>query len=184
MKQIATFIFGMAFATTALAQEKEKITGDGNNELKINMAYFVFEIVELNYERILMDEFSVGVGASYWFDKYADIDFVVNPFFRFYPIDTRRRAATFFIEGNAGIIGGTDRFYTYEPYDPVTGPYPVQTYHEKSFVRGGAGVAVGAKFLSKNHFIGEAYLGIGRIFGAEGYTDTYPRAGINFGKRF
>lgn len=182
MKQIVTFIFAMALAASALGQEKEKITGDGNNELKINMAYFVFEIVELNYERILMDEFSIGVGASYWFDAYADIDFVVNPFFRFYPINTRRRAATFFIEGNAGIVGGTDRFYHWELSDPVNGNFPV--YQEKSFVRGGAGVAVGTKFLSRNHFIGEAYLGVGRIFGVDGYPDVYPRAGITFGKRF
>lgn len=163
-------------ASVTFAQEVEKITDDGNNELKINLVYFVFEIVELNYERVLSDELSIGVGASYWFGEQDAIDYAINPFFRFYPLNTSRRAAMFFIEGNAAIIGGTEYYHNWLP----NGNW---VHDETNFVRGGAGVAAGVKLLSKNHFVAEAYLGIGRIFGST-YTEVYPRAGITFGKRF
>ncbi len=177
MKQFISFVFAALLVSSVFAQEKEKITDDGNNELKINLAYFVFEIVELNYERILMEEFSVGLSANYWFDDQTNIDYMISPFFRFYPVDSRRRAAGFFIEGNAAIIGGRAYEYFYSPFG-------FGYNEEKDFVRGGAGVAVGGKFLSKNHFVGEAYAGIGRIFGSNNYPEVYPRVGITFGKRF
>ncbi len=179
MRRITSTILALFFTTLAFAQEKEKITEDGNNEIKINLAYFVFEILEVSYERILMDEFSVGVAANYWFEDNANIEYMINPYFRFYPIDTRRRAATFFLEGNAALLGGTERVYTSQP-----GFWYWDQYEERSVVRGGAGVAVGGKFLSKNHFVGEVYLGIGRIFGSNNDLEVYPRAGISFGKRF
>ena len=164
-------------ASSALAQEKEKITDDGNNELTINLAYFVFEIVELNYERILMEEFSVGLAANYWFEERPDIEYMIAPFFRFYPIDSRRRASAFFIEGNFSVVGGTEYEYFYSPFGSGIP-------REENYVRGGAGVAVGGKFLSKNNFVGEAYGGLGRIFGSDSWPEIYPRVGVTFGKRF
>jgi hypothetical protein len=180
MKQITSTIIALFFATAAFSQEKEKITDDGNNEIKINLAYFVFEIVELSYERILMDEFSVGIAANYWFDDYSNIDYMFNPFFRFYPLDTKRRGATFFIEGNAALLGVTEQIYMTD----FNNGFWEHSYEETNVTRGGAGVAVGGKFLSKNHFVGEAYLGLGRIFGSNNFPEVYPRAGITFGKRF
>ncbi len=173
MKRILSFIFSFTLVISAWAQEPEKITDDGDNELKLNMGYLVFEILEINYERILNDEFSVGVGASYWFAEGDNTDYVVNPFFRFYPINTPGRAATFFIEGNAGIVGGTERQWVRNG-----------VWEDVNFLRAGAGVAAGAKFLSKNNFVGEAYLGVGRIFDSTRYLELYPRVGVTFGKRF
>ena len=47
----------------------------------------------------------------------------------------------------------------------------------------GLGAAAGAKFLTKNGFVGEIYVGAGRLFGSSD-IEVYPRAGITIGKRF
>lgn len=176
VKLLCPIIFAAFFTCSVFAQDADKITDDGNNELKVNLAYLLFEIVELNYERLITDEIGVGLGASYWFGENAEIDYMFNPYFRFYPIDAKRRAASFFIEGNAGIVGGTEFIH----FHTETG----WGNREDTFVRGGAGIAVGAKFLSKGNFLAEGYLGIGRIFGTPSFPDVFPRVGVTFGKRF
>ncbi len=45
----------------------------------------------------------------------------------------------------------------------------------------GLGIAIGWKYLSRNNWIGEIYLGGGRDFINDG---GYPRLGISIGKRF
>ncbi len=176
MKPQILLIFALLTGFATYAQEPPKVTDEGDNELKINLAYLLFEIVELNYERLITDEIGVGLGASVWFGGNSDIDFMFNPYFRFYPIDADRRATSFFIEGNAGFLGGREliSFHTENGWDS----------REDNFVRGGAGIAVGAKFLSKGNFLAEGYLGIGRIFGTPSFPDVYPRVGVTFGKRF
>ena len=45
--------------------------------------------------------------------------------------------------------------------------------------------AAGGKFLTRNGFLGEAYLGVGRSFGRNSNNnEAYPRVGITIGKRF
>jgi len=46
------------------AQEDPKSTIQGNNELKINMAYAIAGFPEITYERILDDGGSVGLSAT------------------------------------------------------------------------------------------------------------------------
>src|SRR5690606_37133585 len=118
MRKFIILGFTIMLATITLGQDSGKITDDGNNEISVNLGYLVFEIVELQYEHIINDEFSIGLAANYWFSTQENIDFLINPYFRFYPINTRRRAATFFIEGHAGIIGGRETEYYY-PFNEI-----------------------------------------------------------------
>ena len=41
----------------------------------------------------------------------------------------------------------------------------------------GLGAAAGAKFLTKNGFVGEIYAGVGRLFGSTSNEDVYKRQG-------
>ena len=179
MKFHFLLVFSLLCVFSAQAQESSEAPVSAErlkNELRVNLAYTLFEIAEINYERLIGDEIGVGLAASYWFgDDYA-ITYMFNPYFRFYPVPSAR-AATFFIEGNAGIVGGVEHSYFHNEHGTWL---PRNT----DVVRGGAGVAAGAKFVSKGNFVAEAYLGLGRVFGDYNFTEVYPRLGLTFGKRF
>jgi hypothetical protein len=157
------------------SQDAYPVGSEGNNELKINLLYVVLEAVELDYERILNQDVSVGLSANYWFAEYSDFNFMAIPYFRFYPAE-KLRASGFFIEGNMALIG-------YDSYESIyrNGYW---TGEEKARVSIGAGIAVGGKFISKSGFFGEVFGGLGRIFDDENYLELYPRVGISIGKRF
>ncbi len=146
------------------------------NEIKVNLLYFVFETIEISYERIVAEELTIGLAASYWVDESSEYDLILNPYFRFFPGQNRVPCNGFFIEGNAAFIAGErseigfngNSFYSIE---------------DEPYYAGGAGVAVGGKFVSRSNFFGEVYGGLGRIFG-DSYVEIYPRVGISFGKRF
>ena len=49
----------------------------------------------------------------------------------------------------------------------------------------GLGLAIGGKFLTKNGFIGEIYIGGGRNFiNTDKIDGGYPRIGVSIGKRY
>mgnify|MGYP000146115486 CR=1 FL=1 len=55
--------------------------------------------------------------------------------------------------------------------------------YTRSSTNFGFGAAAGVKLLARNGFVGEVYLGLGRLFG-ESIAGAYPRVGISLGKRF
>jgi len=75
------------------------------------------------------------------------------------------------------VIGEKELNYNYD-YNTQIG---TSTTISKTSI--GFGFAAGAKFLARNGFTGEVYLGAGRIFG-ESFSDAYPRVGVSLGKRF
>ncbi len=157
------------------AQESFPEGSEGNNELKINLLYVVLEVVELDYERITSDNFSVGMAVNYWFAEYSEYNFMVTPYFRFYPAE-KLRASGFFIEGNMSVVG-------HDQYERewVNGFW---TGEEVSKVSVGGGLAAGGKFISKSGLFAEVFAGVGRIFHDHNYPELYPRVGITLGKRF
>lgn len=172
---ILSIFFAFVYTLNVSAQESFTSGNEGNNELKVNLFYVVLETVELDYERILNQNFSVGLAANYWFNDNSDYNFMALPYFRFYPSD-KLRASGFFIEGNMAVIG----------YDQFTGGWRDGIYTEEwdSRVGFGGGIAAGGKFMSKSGFFGEVFGGVGRIFHDLNFPDIYPRAGISIGKRF
>lgn len=191
MKQLLSILALFAFSTVAFAQqnenqnpanqkmlEKSRALGQlGDNEIRINIPYAIAGIPEVNYERYLADNMGLGVAGAYSFEKVDNmrLRYQIMPYARLY--FGEKKACGFFIEANLGLIGQQSR----EIYYGVGG-MTITDSSRKSF-NAGFGAAAGAKFLARNGFVGEVYLGMGRLFG-NSITYAYPRLGICLGKRF
>ncbi len=181
MKKITLFCLLMALSLANYAQKtdtvKRKSTVSGNNELKLNLLYTVLGLPEINYERILGDDMGLGAAVLFGADDDNNFNFAVIPHFRVY--FGAKKASGFFVEANAAVVSVRERTYMY--YSNTSSISSASTYQNSTNL--GMGAAAGGKFLTKSGFIGEAYFGLGRIFGNE-YEDVYPRLGITLGKRF
>lgn len=142
------------------------------NELKLNLAYGLVGILEINYEYILENDFGIGLAANYSFRDEPNFQYQFIPYFRFYPM-VKMRGAGFFVEANAAVMAIVNQDYT-----DGSGSSQGETS-----VGGGLGLATGFKFLSRNNYIAEFYIGAGTVFG-DYNTELYPRLGITMGKRF
>lgn len=148
------------------------------NEVKINVGAVAFGLPEINYERLLLNaDMGIGVAGMFSIASYEHVEYQIMPFYRMY-FAQRRPCSGFFIEVNIGIVGQKNE-YDYLNYE--TGEY----YYEKEErdVFFGAGVAVGIKWMNSRGLVGEAFGGVGRLYG-DPYSEVYPRVGISLGKRF
>lgn len=189
MKKMILIGLCLASSVFANAQQADTIATrnvgiNGNNELKLNLVYTIAGFPELNYERIIKDDMSVGVAVLVGLEKNSDYSFGIMPNYRVY--FGGKKANGFFIEANAAIISNRSDYYNFDHlaytsypagYNPYTNPTT------KVYTNFGLGAAAGGKFLTKNGFVGEVFLGVGRLFDSS-YDDAYPRAGITIGKRF
>lgn len=172
------FLF-FAFAFQDLRAQDSDFEEMGNNEIKLNLLYGVFEIIEIHYERIISDHIGLGFSGSYFFDQDAEIRGLALPYFRFYPSGSLR-AEGFFIEANSGVVATetTDEYY-------IGGPNGISFQSEdESAVSFGFGVAIGGKFITRSGIFGEAYGGVGRIYNQDDNVEFYPRIGLTMGYRF
>ena len=153
------------------APQSNSLNGSDNNELRINLLMSIVGLPELNYERFFADNMGVGLAVSIALDKVENISTrsIILPYYRLY--FGNKKASGFFIEGNMAIVGQKELNYSYD-YNSQVG-----TSYTSSSTDFGLGFAAGAKFLTRNGFIGEAYLGIGRLFG-ESINGAYPRVGV------
>ena len=148
----------------------------GDNEIKINLPYFIAGIPEITYERILDDNSALGLSAAFSLEKDIDMDtrWMLTPYYRMY--FGRNKAKGFFIEADMAVIN-QNLYSTNNNVEYISG----------TMTNAGFGGAVGAKFLNKNGYIGEFYGGASRLFGlgdANVKNDYFPRIGICIGKRF
>lgn len=189
MKKLLLFSLLLASTFLALAQSSDttstKSSGlNGNNELKLNLVYTIAGFPELNYERIIKDDMSVGLAVLLGIEKSAEYSFGFIPNYRVY--FGGKKANGFFIEANAAIISNREDYYNYDFLTYTSYPAGYQPYVapvDKIYTNFGLGAAAGAKFLTKNGFVGEVFLGVGRLFGSNS-LDAYSRSGITIGKRF
>ncbi len=165
---------------SSIQKKAEAIGHGGNNELKINLLFSVIGMPEISYERIIEDNMGLGVSVFVGLDNTQNYKFGFIPHFRLY--FGQKKASGFFIEGNTGVVSFGDNDY----YEPMYQSDYVPTYVKRSSTNFSLGAAAGGKFLTRNGFLGEAYLGVGRLFGERsGYSnEAYPRVGITIGKRF
>lgn len=156
----------------------------GSNEIKINLLYTVIGIPEINYERLLEDNMGVGIALAVRLTDEnifgSRFNFIITPHYRLY--FGNKKANGFFIEGNAGVVSYKEADYSSLPYTSYPPDFDYSSL-DKNYTKIGLGVAAGAKFLTRNGFLGEAYLGVGRVFGSTS-IDVYPRMGLTIGKRF
>lgn len=136
----------------------------GNNELKLNAAYLLAGFAEITYERLLGDDSAIGISAGFALDNDIDYRFAVLPYYRLY--FGKKRAAGFFVEGNANF-------------------FSERGFESDTEFGAGLGLAVGGKLINSKGWIAELFLGLGRnLVNNDEISEAYPRAGILVGKRF
>jgi len=169
-------------ATNVSASQAKSLTVSDDNELRINLLMSIAGLPELNYERFIADNMGVGLAVAFAVDNANDMTTrsIILPYYRLY--FGSKKASGFFIEGNMAIVGQKQVYYN--SYYDSNGYYTLDgTSYTHSSTNFGLGFAAGAKFLTRNGFIGEVYLGMGRLFG-ESVDGAYPRVGVCLGKRF
>ncbi|MGF1924570.1 MAG: hypothetical protein ACQUHE_10360 [Bacteroidia bacterium] len=164
----------------SIQKNAEAIGHGGNNELKINLLFTVLGMPEISYERLLADNMGIGASVFVGLDDSQDYKFGFIPHYRIY--FGAKKASGFFIEGNASLITSRDYSSIYYGSSSYYGYYGSV---ERNITTFGLGAAAGGKFLTRNGFLGEAYLGVGRSIGEHASDlEAYPRVGITIGKRF
>lgn len=195
-KKISVFIFSILVGLTAYGQQVgQQVIHDRNfeyekdpmalkNEIHFNLLSSVLGLPEINYERFLESNFSVGMSVMASLDapEKQDLRAAFIPFGRLY--FGYGNCEGFYIEGNAAVVNEKYRDYYYSS-SSYSSTYDIQQSVTtlNSYTNFGLGVAVGYKFLTKNNWVGDIFGGAGRIFG-DTNIDAYPRVGISIGKRF
>ncbi len=164
---------------TTVTSQKKPTKYFGKNEVKINALYFVLGAAELQYERILNDESSIGARTFIGFteDVFETEPFYLDGYYRFF--FGEKPAAGFFVEGLASY--NTIRDYTYN-YNFNTNTYNDKRDLESGF---GLGIQVGGKFITRNGIVFEINGGVGRnIIDSSDENRIFGRFGISAGYRF
>lgn len=191
MKKSILCIMALTFGIYASGQEKKDINQEvmaqsaplnqlGNNEIRLNIATSIAGLPELNYERFIADNVGLGIAVAFSLEKVEDMEIrsAIMPYGRLY--FGKKKASGFFIEGNMAVVGQRESYDAY--FYTNEGNYYTQRI-ENSQTNFGFGAAIGVKLLTRNGFVGEVYVGGGRLFG-ETITGGYPRLGVSIGKRF
>lgn len=148
------------------------------NEIRLNLLNSVLSLPEINYEHILKNNTSFGLAVFIGVKDKFDFNYGIIPYYRIYFSKSEKTGVGFFIEANAGIVNLIKEQVSYTPQ----GQYP--SFNKTKITSYGMGFATGGKFLTKNNFVGEIYLGGGHFLGDYGSENGYPRMGITIGKRF
>lgn len=164
----------------SIQKRSEAIGHGGNNELKLNLLMTIIGAPEITYERLIGDNMGLGLTAGVSISEDdVDYKYIIMPHYRLY--FGGKKANGFFIEGNAALMGNREYSYLYyTDYYPGGGG----SHNWNTKTQFGLGAAAGAKFLTRNGFLGEVYTGVGRVFGSRRLIEAYPRVGITIGKRF
>lgn len=183
MLTAAALLLSASFSSSAKAQQV--LTEGRLNEVKINLPMALAGNIELSYDRILLEDLSLGVAASAaWEDSYP-YKFAVMPYTRWFFWKHRGQdefpGAGFFIEVNAGFF---DCKYTNSYGENEEGR--LRRESDANGFGAGLGLAIGWKWISKSGFVGEIYTGAGRNFVSATQNDVpaYIRSGISLGYRF
>ena len=83
---LSSLLLASAFIVNAQSKDTTATTSgrNGNNEIKLNLAYTIAGIPEINYERILKDDMSVGLAVMVGLEDNADFSFAIIPNYRIY----------------------------------------------------------------------------------------------------
>ena len=186
MLTAAALLLSASFSSSAKAQ---KVLTEGPlNEVKINLPMALAGNIELSYDRILLEDLSLGVAASAaWEDSYP-YKYAVVPYTRWFFWKHRGQdefpGAGFFIEVNAGFFGCK---YTknYTVSNGLNGGLNIDS-KDANGLGAGLGLGIGWKWISTSGFVGEIYTGAGRNFvsATKDAVPAYIRSGISLGYRF
>jgi len=157
------------------AQESENF--DKKHEVKIDGAKLAIgTILEASYE--FVGNTSSGYGFSILLNpRESDVyfeKFSVTPFYRMYFFNKEDYGAKgLFVEGFSKFSFGTDDIYYFD------------NYSDDNYFDMALGLSIGKKWVNKNGFILEIFVGGGRTLGISEYSpEGFFRGGIFIGKRF
>ncbi len=182
MKKITLLAILLITSLSTLAQEEEKKESEEvvkKNEVTLNaFSIIAFKTLDFSYEYLLNSEASVGISVlinlqneNNLNDTYYNESFAITPYYRHF--FSRKYAQGFFIEA-FGMYNQQKNYY----YVPSTG----NTSNNFAL-----GMSIGGKFVSRNGFIYEFFLGAGRNLAISNHdvaTEVVPRLAASIGYRF
>ena len=175
MKKIL-FVIVLLTLTTTFSQEKEEEYPQDihkKQEWKINaLTLIAGKWLDVSYEYLINEESSFGVNGAYELGNETDFEYSLTPYYRRYFSDKFARG--FFVEGFGMLFSAKDSGFFGNIENAPT---------ETGFA---LGISAGGKFVSKNGFITELFLGFGRnLIETENNTnEVIGRIGISLGYRF
>lgn len=183
MKKFLLFAF-ILFSTHNLMAQQDTIVNslEKSNEVKLNGVMILLGAFEMNYERNLNEDSSVGISLFTPFDDEVfndDFNYYISPYYRVY--FSRKYAAGFFVEGFT-MINSID-YQTGWILDN-NGNY-VETKKD-TYTDFALGFGVGGKWVTKRGIVFELVGGMGRnlLHADETGTTIVGKFGFNLGYRF
>lgn len=173
-------LFSISFAYS----QNDAIVDDDpdKNELRLNVLSFIaFSGLEADYEYLFSDQSSFGISVLARIGNPDDLDLIRNfsltPYYRQY--FSRRYARGFFVEGFGMVLNREETFFNF-----ANGFETEETVKETNVA---LGISVGGKFLTRNGFVAEIFLGVGRTLRSDDdffFANVIARGGISLGYRF
>lgn len=187
MRKLITLLATLLIGGAASSLRAQTVLTEGPlNEVKINLPVTLAGSIDLAYERVLLEDLSLGASASMAWNKSYPYRYSVMPYARWFFWKHRGQdpypGAGFFIEVNSGFFSATGE-KTYRNNEGSSLHLETKTAQEFG---AGLGLGIGWKWISKSGFVGEIFTGGGRNFvpASKDMVPAYFRGGISLGYRF
>ncbi|MFD2568627.1 DUF3575 domain-containing protein [Pseudotenacibaculum haliotis] len=183
MKKLLPIVF-FCFSAIGFAQD-DPYPQDVNKKHEVSMnalTLIVSEWIDLSYEYLINEESSFGIDVQFGLDNNNDFEsyrnFSITPNYRRY--FSNKYARGFYVEA-FGMIHSTEE--DIDIFLSSTNTYTVEVDKRTDF---SLGISVGGKFVTKNGFVADVFLGVGRnLFNSENdFSEVAGRVGISLGYRF
>jgi len=177
-KTFLLVIILFAFYSVKAQNETDANPYQKNNEIRLNLIAPLSGAVEVNFERHLNKNSSLGISAFFVYDntENEDMNYFISPYYRYY--FGKKYASGFFVEG-FGMFTSIDGKKIYSA-DNLTFTENKDVYD----VALGAGL--GYKLVTKKGFVFEANAGYGKLLFNADKTDhdVVAKYGLSIGYRF
>lgn len=168
------------FAFYSVNAQNEAHPYQKNNEIKLNALAPLLQSFQINYERHLNNNSSLGLSFYYVFDNTKnekDLNYSISPYYRRY--FGKKYASGWFVEG-FGMLASTDgkKIYTSDDHSIYT--------ENPDLINFALGAGGGWKWVSKSGFLFEANVGYGGIIVNADKTDhtIVAKFGLSVGYLF
>jgi hypothetical protein len=149
-----------------------------NNEVRLNLIAPLSGAVEVNFERHLNKNSSLGISAFFVYDdtKEKDLNYYISPYYRYY--FGKKYASGFFVEG-FGMFTSIDGKKIYSA-DQLT------FTENKNVYDAALGAGLGWKLVTKKGLVFEANAGYGKLLFNSDKTEhgVVAKYGLSIGYRF
>ena len=158
------YLFILLLPTIFAFGQEEKKSPYLLNEIKVSPSLFLQGIESISYERIIGEDGSVGLELMYDFSKEHTALYKSNilAYYRLF-FSNRVNTTGLFIEWSVN-------------------RYNVIQHNQISNGYAGLGIAVGGKFVNKNKWVADIFLGFSRTL--DNHYEAKERIGLSVGKRF